>query len=654
MAIPLIDLEAELGEAIGAVRFLVSSGGGSTTTIVDTGLQDLFLTDTAMPTWWGRITAGVAQYETRRFNGTYTFSSGTATVSRAYGGTIAASIPWELWSINPVDIRAALRRAASLVYPRVFKRTITRDIIVNNILKNPIFSESSRLNSLFFDGARDADDVVTISDQAQIQDIMDGAGGTIECWVIANSDGEGDIGRIFSKGGVELQVVDESAGEVNIRFTSLRSSTAGVWSGPSRVLTIGRPHHVAVTYSTDGVVNNPSILIDGSKISQVETVIPVGTRTTDVGNDQLVGNRSAGDAAFDGNIWNFRMWNYIRSAQQIKDNMNVALVGNEPGLVAAYDMQEGAGNVLGDKTLFQNDGTVTEAAWQQLDAFTHWEESGGPTITVDSERVFYGKYSVKMVAGSSDGQYAQTPFANLADLSGNKIIAEVWAWTAAGTTARIRIDWGGGNTIINSDYHDGNSEWQELTVEGAMPSTATQVKVILETIASGTANFDLASLDIGTKTRYQMPDELQTVNFVSQQINASNPNGSYLPFAPYQIPIPRRILRIEGQAQLSIPDILADTVEVEGKHKDYLIAVAIRELYGTLAGRAPEGSVKEDFKDKQLEWKTNVLVMENDPKSGINMARPAETNFAWKTDRSHEEFDLVFTGVGTHLFSPVI
>ena len=59
MTISLGELETLLGEAVGAVRSdLVTSSGGSSTTFVDTELQDYFLTDTALPTGWARSRLG--------------------------------------------------------------------------------------------------------------------------------------------------------------------------------------------------------------------------------------------------------------------------------------------------------------------------------------------------------------------------------------------------------------------------------------------------------------------------------------------------------------------------------------------------------------------------------------------------------------------
>jgi hypothetical protein len=52
-----------------------------------------------------------------------------------------------------------------------------------------------------------------------------------------------------------------------------------------------------------------------------------------------------------------RVWDYYRSNDEIVNYMNKSLTGNEEGLVAYYDMEEGTGNTLIDKA-DNNDGII--------------------------------------------------------------------------------------------------------------------------------------------------------------------------------------------------------------------------------------------------------------------------------------------------------
>ena len=65
---------------------------------------------------------------------------------------------------------------------------------------------------------------------------------------------------------------------------------------------------------------------------------------------------------FNGVISEVRIWNVARTQQQIQDNMNGELTGNETGLVAYYKFNEGAGTIAYDSA-GANHGTIHGATW---------------------------------------------------------------------------------------------------------------------------------------------------------------------------------------------------------------------------------------------------------------------------------------------------
>jgi hypothetical protein len=66
---------------------------------------------------------------------------------------------------------------------------------------------------------------------------------------------------------------------------------------------------------------------------------------------------------FNGKIDEVRIWNHVRTADQIKRYMHTRLYGTETGLVAYYPMNEGTGATAYDKSTNSNDGTITGATW---------------------------------------------------------------------------------------------------------------------------------------------------------------------------------------------------------------------------------------------------------------------------------------------------
>lgn len=75
---------------------------------------------------------------------------------------------------------------------------------------------------------------------------------------------------------------------------------------------------------------------------------------------------TAASGYMNGNISDVRVWNIRLTQQQIQDNLNKKLIGNEPGLVAYYDFSEGEGNILYDKTPNANHGTIYGATWVEI------------------------------------------------------------------------------------------------------------------------------------------------------------------------------------------------------------------------------------------------------------------------------------------------
>ena len=75
-----------------------------------------------------------------------------------------------------------------------------------------------------------------------------------------------------------------------------------------------------------------------------------------LGTRDLVLGRLTG--YFDGELDEFRIWNAARDGTNILRDFNRRLLGNEPGLVAYYRMDEGAGSVLADATGRGKDGLL--------------------------------------------------------------------------------------------------------------------------------------------------------------------------------------------------------------------------------------------------------------------------------------------------------
>lgn len=117
--------------------------------------------------------------------------------------------------------------------------------------------------------------------------------------------------------------------------------------------------HIAVVKNSSGIFlyingdlySSTSIVGDMSNLSNIATL----------GISQTDGDRFGNQ--LNGVIDEVRIWNTARTQQQIQENMNKELTGNEPGLVGYWKLNEGTGTIAHDSTANANHGTIYGATW---------------------------------------------------------------------------------------------------------------------------------------------------------------------------------------------------------------------------------------------------------------------------------------------------
>ncbi len=168
---------------------------------------------------------------------------------------------------------------------------------------------------LDFDGADDI--VYTVTDKPSVQNIFDGAGGSLMCWIKPRSDGENDIGRIMDKSangtkGWVWAIDNELAGFVKMSLSVYFDAVNGAWRTTNAIIPINIWSLVAVVYDADLTTNDPVFLLGtGGVVSTpavTEVVTPIGTRLSDVGADLIIGNRADTARTFDGGQATHRAW----------------------------------------------------------------------------------------------------------------------------------------------------------------------------------------------------------------------------------------------------------------------------------------------------------------------------------------------------------
>lgn len=238
--------------------------------------------------------------------------SGTSAVK--LGGVNARSFT----VVSATEIRAIVGKNA----------TVTNDIEVTTgagSATGTTFTFDCTSNALDFDGT---------NDHVVIGDIIENLGAfTQEAWVYWKGSSL-DYSEIFTKETVSAFAITK-ANRLHANFGN--GSTWGAGVNSTTLIPLNTWTHVAVTRSASGVVK---LYINGVLDASTATLALTGGNT----NSRVIGAKLVSSTLFGpfkGSIDELKAWNSERTIQQILDGMNTELVGNESGLIAYYNFNQG-------------------------------------------------------------------------------------------------------------------------------------------------------------------------------------------------------------------------------------------------------------------------------------------------------------------------
>jgi hypothetical protein len=238
--------------------------------------------------------------------------------------------------------------------------------------------EADVRNALHFDGV---DDHVVIP--RSIQDDF-----TIEFWFKTSQAGsngfwwqgrgivDGEVGGVTNDFGVSMGAgrILFGIGNPDVTINSISGS-----------LNDAQWHHVAATrVKSTGVI---ALYIDGV-LNQTTTSSNTSSLTAPT--NMRIGGILAGGNFFNSTMDEVRLWNVARTCSQIQSTMNRELVGNESGLVAYYNFNQGvaAGNNTAVTTLIDNqtnvaanNGTLTGFAGLGGGSASNWVDGSGNDVS---------------------------------------------------------------------------------------------------------------------------------------------------------------------------------------------------------------------------------------------------------------------------------
>jgi hypothetical protein len=248
-----------------------------------------------------------------------------------------------------------------------------------------------------------------------------------------------------------------------------------------------------------------------------------------------------------------------------------------------------------------------------------WTAVGTGTTSQETSTVFHGDNSLKLIETSGSAVLQRTQalsLASITEVSGLTATFKMRVWAAAGSTARIRLDWDG-SSFENSDYHGGASEWELLSASAAVPDDATQIKCICEVVASGTGYFDTGWASVQPVYQYTVPTSIiRGPTRILQQDNEGLPAGPYYSLLEGEAPKTGRILRLEGYGVLSQPATESATAEVGEPRLRLVAAMAALKLVEILGERSASEAII-NLSRRMDRWERTVERLSR--QSGIRM-----------------------------------
>jgi len=186
---------------------------------------------------------------------------------------------------------------------------------------------------------------------------------TVEAWLNVGSwAGVPGIVGNTEFGGYELQI-EQVSGFNRLHFWVFRNGNyADAYINESEFGTGW--HHVAGTF--DG--RYTKIYLDGILMftNDAGAIYPIhyaNHNSLIIGAEASSGSNPYG-YYFNGSIDEVRIWNIARPIDSIYAAMHRGLVGNEPGLIGYWNLDEGSGTIINDLTIYNQDGIlVNSPSW---------------------------------------------------------------------------------------------------------------------------------------------------------------------------------------------------------------------------------------------------------------------------------------------------
>jgi len=200
---------------------------------------------------------------------------------------------------------------------------------------------------------------------------------TIEAFI--NPTGWGEVsnagyGRVGDKNSFALYLNGEGSPYNDHSLILLLKHQSGppvISTSPIGSIRLDEWQHVAATYDAAG--NVACLYINGLAQELTQSGTPSGPVRDNAAFDFVMGNSAGGTNTFDGVIDEIRLWDHVRTGDELRENMGRYLNADETGIVGYWRLNEGNGVIAIDWSQNGHDGNVSDAVWVQ----------GTPMVPVD-------------------------------------------------------------------------------------------------------------------------------------------------------------------------------------------------------------------------------------------------------------------------------
>ena len=187
---------------------------------------------------------------------------------------------------------------------------------------------------------------------------------SIEFWM-KNTSPTGTSTLLSQTGGLKIELID-----------NVLKYTLGGQSISATILKDGNFNHYTLSYNT--TIPSLTIVENDRTLTSTTSPNPITTLSFTNANPIVIGGNT-----FRGNIHDLRLWSTAVTRDQSVANMNIALNGNENGILGFWPINEGNGSIANDIARFK-DLVILNANWDILPKGTAYDFDGTKLLATTS------------------------------------------------------------------------------------------------------------------------------------------------------------------------------------------------------------------------------------------------------------------------------